>query len=101
MLTEILGAVTALMFVLGLILLLTWGVRRFGLMPGASTASKEEREIEVLDSKMLDARSRLIVVRWRNKDYLLGNGPAGIRVIDSVDGDKASVQKFQSYISED
>jgi flagellar protein FliO/FliZ len=101
MLTEVLGAIIALVFVLGLIFLMTWGVRRFGLIPGASTAKKEEREIEVLDSKMLDARSRLVVVRWRGKDYLLGNSPAGLRVIDSVDGDESSVQKFQSYISEE
>ena len=59
MLTDVLGALFALLFVLGLIALLAWALRRFGLAPGHVTLKKRDREIEILETRMIDARSRL------------------------------------------
>ncbi|GHF27037.1 hypothetical protein GCM10017044_22600 [Kordiimonas sediminis] len=91
MLIEFLGALTALIFVLGLIFIITWAVKKFGLLPGSYQIKKEHREIEILDSKMIDARSRVLVVRWRDKDYLVGNSPSGLSLLDSVDAPSMTV----------
>ena len=87
MLTDVLGALFALLFVLGLIALLAWALRRFGLAPGHATLKKRDREIEILETRMIDARSRLVTARWRGKDYFLGVSANGITAIDR-DGSK-------------
>lgn len=82
---DLFGAFTALIFVLGLLGLFAWAVRRFGFMPGQPRVGRPSKELEILESKMIDARNRLIVARWRGTDYLLGSGPEGVRRLDSHD----------------
>lgn len=81
---DIFGAFTALIFVLGLLGVFAWAVRRFGFMPGQPKLGRLTRELEVRESKMIDARNRLIVARWRGNDYLIGTGPEGVRLIDKA-----------------
>lgn len=86
MMTEILSAFSALALVLAAMVLMAWAVRRFGLLPGQPRITAGNKKIEILESKMLDARNRLVVVRWEGKEYFLSSNPSGVTVIDSSTG---------------
>lgn len=88
MMTEVLSAFSALALVLAVMVLMAWAIRRFGLLPGQPRITAGNKKIEVLESKMLDARNRLVVVRWESKEYFLSSNPGGITVIDSSHGAK-------------
>jgi len=85
MLTEILSALASLMFVLGLLGLFVWAVKRYGLLPGHSRVKVGEQQLEILESKMVDGRNRLVVVSWRGTQYLIGTNPGGVRLLASED----------------
>lgn len=82
---DVFGAFSALVFVLGLLGLLVWAIKRFGFMPGQPTFGAGSKELEILESKMIDARNRLVVARWRGTDYLLAFGADGAKKLDSKD----------------
>ncbi|WP_308909752.1 flagellar biosynthetic protein FliO [Pseudokordiimonas caeni] len=86
MIGEMLGAFVALLFVLALIALIAWGARRFGLVPGQPVVPRRTKEIEILEVRPLDARNRLVLVRWNGADYLVGAGAEGLRLIDRREG---------------
>ncbi|UTW56813.1 flagellar biosynthetic protein FliO [Kordiimonas sp. SCSIO 12610] len=85
MTVEILTALVALIFVLALLVGLSWAVKRFGLLPGHLPAKSGKNKIEMVETRMLDARNRLMVVRWGRNEYFLGSGPNGVTVIDKKD----------------
>jgi len=80
---DIFGAFSALVFVLGLLGLFVWAIKRFGFMPGQPKFGTSSKELEILESKMIDARNRLVVARWRGADYLLAFGAEGTKKIDA------------------
>lgn len=80
---DIFGAFSALVFVLGLLGLFVWAIKRFGFMPGQPKFGTKSKELEILESKMIDARNRLVVARWRGADYLLAFGADGAIKIDT------------------
>lgn len=80
---DVFGAFSALVFVLGLLGLLVWAFKRFGFMPGQPKFGAGSKELEILESKMIDARNRLVVARWRGADYLLAFGADGAKKIDT------------------
>jgi flagellar protein FliO/FliZ len=69
-------ALLALLFVLGLILGLTWLLRRYGSRIGIR-AGLNPSDLRVVEWKQLDVRRKLAVVRWDGRDHLLCLGPAG------------------------
>lgn len=73
---DALRALTALVFVLGLILGLTWLLRRYGARIGLK-AGVEPSDLRVVEWRMLDVRRKLAVVRWDGRDHLICVGPAG------------------------
>jgi len=77
------SAFSVLLVMLGLMGLTAWAVRRLGLLPGQPKLRGKEREIQLLDSQTLDARNRLVVVKWRGRDYLIGTGQNGVSLIDT------------------
>jgi flagellar biosynthetic protein FliO len=83
--TEIFTALFALIFVLALLGGLSWAVKRFGLLPGHVPNKKGKNTIDTIETRMIDARNRLLVVRWRGDEYLLGAGSNGVTVIDKKD----------------
>lgn len=85
MLDEAFGAFAALIFVIGLLGLFAWSLKRFGFMPGQPKFGKVSKELEIIESRMIDARSKLVVARWRGKDYLLAFGADGIKSIATED----------------
>ena len=80
--TEIFTALIALAFVLALLGGLSWVVKRFGLLPGHSPNKNGKSTIQTIDSRIIDAKNRIIAVKWHDHEYLLGAGANGITVID-------------------
>ncbi len=101
MLTEILQALASLLIVLGLLGLFAYGVKRYGLLPGQGRVKIGKKQLDVIESKMLDGRNRLVIIGWRGKQYLLGTNPGGIRLIasDSEDAEHTS-DEFNKLVSD-
>ena len=87
---DILTALSALIFVLVLLGGLAWAVKRFGLLPGHSAMKSSDKSMEIRETTVLDARSRLVIARWQGQDYLLGISQNNIELIDQkpVSADK-------------
>ena len=99
MITEILGALAALFFVLGLFGLFAWGVKRSGLLPGHARTKSGQKQIDILETKMIDGRNRLVVASWRGKQFLLGTNPAGMKLLAS--SDENSKDEFRKLVEND
>jgi len=76
--------VMALVAVLGLIGLIAWVVRRFGLVPGAVGAGGRGRRLGVIEAMPLDGKRRLVLVRRDDREHLLllGSGTGGDLVVE-------------------
>ena len=71
-------AFAALLLVLGAALLLAWVLRRTGVAKPLAPA-----RLHLVASRPLDARNRLVLVRWDDREHLLAVGPAGTTAIES------------------
>lgn len=71
-------AFAALLLVLGVALLLAWALRRAGLAKPLTPA-----RLDVVASRPLDGRNRLVVARWDGREHLLAVGPAGVTLVES------------------
>jgi len=94
MINEALGAFSALLFILALLGILAWSVRRFGLLPGQPRIKPGQKQVDIIESRMVDGRNRLLVVKWRGKEYLLASNPDGITHIDSQESDTLDFEKM-------
>jgi len=69
----------ALAFVLGLILLVAFAVRRFGLGKRVPVTKSRNRRLEVVEILPMDTRRRLILLRRDDREHLVllssGQGP--------------------------
>ncbi len=63
--------ILALVFVLALIGLLTWLVRKFGLAGRMPTIGKHGRRLDVIEVAALDSRRRLVLVRRDHVEHLV------------------------------
>ncbi|MEX0590385.1 MAG: flagellar biosynthetic protein FliO [Xanthobacteraceae bacterium] len=80
-------AVVALILVLALIALTVWLMRRFGETRGVAGASGRGRQqrLAVLDSAVVDARRRLVLIRRDNVEHLiLIGGPTDVVVEPNI-----------------
>ena len=88
MINDIFSSATALAFVLALLGLLVWVLKRTGLVPGQMPRrGKGPAQLTVTETRMLDARNRLVIVRWHGREYLLGSGANGVTMIGTHDSD--------------
>jgi flagellar protein FliO/FliZ len=74
-------ALFALIATLALIALAAYGARRLNMLQGAV---KGPRRLKITESLMLDARRRLVVVRFDGREHLLLLSPSGDRAISEV-----------------
>ncbi len=72
-----------LVFVLGLIGLLTYVVRRFGFIPMAEKTKNTKKRLAITQMIGLDAKRRLVLIRRDNTEHLLLLGPDGDTVIET------------------
>ncbi len=63
--------ILALVFVLALIGLLTWLVRRFGLAGRTPKIGRHGRRLDVIEVAALDSRRRLVLVRRDRTEHLV------------------------------
>lgn len=61
----------ALIFVLGLILVIAWGMRRFGIGARIAPNTAGRRRLHVVEVAPLDARNKLVMVRRDDIEHLL------------------------------
>lgn len=78
---QLLTAGMGLAFVLGLIFLFTYLMKKYGghLLTG-TMSGKKKPEIELLDVRALDPKNRLVLSRCRETDYLLLVGESNLVV---------------------
>ena len=78
-----LSALLGLVFVLGVIFLITYLFKRFGshLIAGIPSVGKKT-EINILDLRVVDPKNRLVLFRCRDKEYLILTGETNC-VVDS------------------
>lgn len=76
-------SVLAFGFVLGLIAVATWAVKRFGIA-GIRPQLNRKRRLTMLESLPLDARHRLVLVRRDNVEHLLLIGGGGDVMIETI-----------------
>ena len=76
-----------LVLVIGLILALTWGIRRYG--PHAlGGASGGKRRLALVESLTLDAKHRLVLIREGDREHLLVLGGQGLVVQTNLETPK-------------
>ncbi len=75
--------VLVLVFVLALIGLLTWLVRRFGLAGRMPTGGKQGRRLDVVEVAALDSRHRLVLIRRDRIEHLVLLGTNADIVVES------------------
>lgn len=78
--SEYLRYVLVLIFVLGLILLLAWALRRFGA--GGLTRPGSRRRLHVVETAVAGPRHRLVLVRRDQTEHLLLLGPTGDLIVE-------------------
>jgi flagellar biogenesis protein FliO len=99
MTTEIITAFSALLFVLAILGLISWAVKRFGLLPGHSPIKSGDKSIKITETKMIDTKTRLLEAEWDGVRYFLGVSHTGIDVIDKRPKD-ADKQTHHADVSE-
>ncbi|WP_374372795.1 flagellar biosynthetic protein FliO [Dongia sp.] len=95
--SEYLRFVLALILVLGLILLLAWALRRFGL--GGMARPGGKKRLKVVDSIAAGPRHRLVLVRRDQTEHLLLLGPTGDLVIESGIAGAADAKTFERALA--
>src|SRR5690625_1104402 len=81
-LSAVAQTVFALIVVIGLLLVLTWLMKRFSLTRGLGThALPKENRLEIEQSLAMGARQRLVVVSEGDKRLLIGVSPQGISLL--------------------
>jgi flagellar protein FliO/FliZ len=79
--TQYLRFAAALIFVLALLGAFAFAARAFGFLNMASR-KPGERRISIIETMMLDARRRVVLVRLDDKEYLVLLSPSGEVVLD-------------------
>lgn len=74
--------VVALVFVLGLILMVNWLLRRFSPLAGRAIRGRDKR-LEIVEIQPLDARRRLVLVRRDDQEHLLLLGQSTDLLVES------------------
>lgn len=88
-----LSAFLGLAFVLGIIFLITYLFKRFGpSLITATTGTGKKNGIVLLDAKPVDPKNRLVLVRCKNKEYLLLTGESNV-VVDSFAAAENDIQE--------
>tara|TARA_B100000989_G_C19431698_1_gene423338 strand:- start:76 stop:357 length:282 start_codon:yes stop_codon:yes gene_type:complete len=73
------------LFVIGLILVLAWAVRRFGLEKKFQAGERAGKRLCIQESLMIDPRRRLVLIKRDEKEHLLLLGTNTEQVLESYD----------------
>lgn len=81
---DLLQAVIALLFVLALILLIAWVVKRYGVDKNWQLKSNEKRRLEVIERLVIDPKRQLVLVRRDNHEHLLVIGQQEATLVETI-----------------
>jgi flagellar protein FliO/FliZ len=87
---------SAFVFVIALMLLLSWVLKKVGGV-GGGLLQKAEKRLKVVEFLPLDHKHRLVLVRRDNREHLLVIGPESETVIETgivAEGDDEHVVSF-------
>lgn len=73
----------ALIFVVALIVLLGWMLKRYGIGGNGRPKAGGGRRLGVIEAAQIDARRRLVLVRRDNVEHLVLLGPSGETVVET------------------
>jgi flagellar protein FliO/FliZ len=79
---NVLKALAALAFVLGILLGFAWLLRKYGSTLGIKVG-QDVSDLRVVEWRSLDMRRKLAVVRWDGRDHLLVLGPTNDLLVAS------------------
>jgi len=71
----------AFVFVMSLMFLLSWGLKRLGLA-GSSLLPTGRRRLKVVETLPLDLRRKLVIVRRDNREHLIILSPSSETVVE-------------------
>lgn len=70
--------VASFAFVLGLLALVLWGLRR---MQHSKAFGRKDAQLQVIDSLSVGARQKILLVRVRDQELVVGVGPHGMSAL--------------------
>ena len=81
--SDYLRFVFALIFVLALIGLVSWAVRRFNVGERLLSPRRQGRRLRIMETATVDSKRRLVLVRSDDREHLLLIGGASDVVVES------------------
>lgn len=75
--------VLALAFVLGLLALVGWAAKRYGIGEKLSGAARSGRRLSIVEALSIDAKRRLLLVRRDGMEHLILLGAGGDIVVET------------------
>ncbi|MAB15532.1 flagellar biosynthetic protein FliO [Parvibaculum sp.] len=81
--TEVLRFVGALVFIIGLIGLCGFAARKYGLFTGGYTMPGAVKRLAIVETKPLDTKNRIVLIRRDGKEHLILLGAEQSLVIES------------------
>ncbi len=81
--TEVLRFVGALVFIVGLIGLCGFAARKYGLFTGGYTMPGAVKRLAIVETKPLDTKNRIVLIRRDGKEHLILLGAEQSLVIES------------------
>jgi flagellar protein FliO/FliZ len=88
----------ALIFVIGLILVIAWGMRRFGIGAQIAPNTRGRRRLQVVEVAPLDARHKLVMVRRDDIEHVLLIGQGDPIVVERGIGAAAARGSFAQHL---
>jgi flagellar biosynthetic protein FliO len=89
----------ALLFVLGLMIAVAWGIKKLGILEGSTFLNPmPPKNIKLLEQSAIDTKRRIIIVQIGQQKYALLTSPQGDVVIDkniTIDDVEALKSKSQ------
>ena len=74
--------ILTLILVLGIILGLSWAMKRLGFGVGAAGALARRKRVRIIESSMIDGRHRAVLIRRDDVEHLVLIGPNTSQVIE-------------------
>ncbi len=95
--TAVLTSAAALVFVLALIALVSFLLRKYGTERVSGTTNTSKKRLSVSEIKIIDGKNKLVIAKCDKTEYLLCVGTeSGAVIIDTEVGSKKSATKGAS-----
>lgn len=98
--TEVLRFVGALVFIIGLIGLCGFAARKYGLFTGGYTMPGALKRLAIVETKPLDTKNRIVLIRRDGKEHLILLGAEQSLVIESGIDAPAETQPAETQPAE-